>query len=140
MTKRKRRTHSPEFKARVALEALKGIKPIHEIASGNGIHPVQVSKWKKELQESMAEIFERKNSAKDGAKEDEKKIERLERKVGQLVIERDWLAKKVQGVGDRRKRKQLIDHGHLQLSLRVQSNLLGGESKSTAACAVQALC
>ena len=77
MTKRKRRTHSPEFKARVALEALKGIKPIHEIASDNEIHPVQVSKWKKELQESIAEIFERKSSAKDGAKEDEKKIERL---------------------------------------------------------------
>ena len=64
MTKRKRRTHSPEFKAGVVLEALKGIKPIHEIASDNEIHPVQVSTWKKELQESMAEIFERKNSAK----------------------------------------------------------------------------
>ena len=47
----------------------------------------------------MAEIFERKNSAKDGAKEDEKKIERLERKVGQLVIERDWLAKKSKELG-----------------------------------------
>ena len=99
MTKRKRRTHSPEFKARVALEALKGIKPIHEIASDNEIHPVQVSTWKKELQESMAEIFERKNSAKEGAKEDEKKIEQLERKVGQLVIERDWLAKKSKELG-----------------------------------------
>ena len=99
MTKRKRRTHSPEFKARVALEALKGIKPIHEIASDNEIHPVQVSKWKKELQESMAEIFERKNSAKDDGKEEEKKIERLERKVGQLVIERDWLVKKSKELG-----------------------------------------
>ena len=99
MTKRKRRTHSPEFKARVALEALKGIKPIHEIASNNEIHPVQVSKWKKELQESMAEIFERKNSAKDDGKEDEKKIERLERKVGQLVIERDWLVEKSKELG-----------------------------------------
>lgn len=99
MTKRKRRTHSPEFKARVALEALKGIKTIHEIASANEIHPVQVSQWKKELQENMAEIFERKNAANDGAKEDEKKIERLERKVGQLVVERDWLAKKSKELG-----------------------------------------
>ena len=99
MTKRQRRTHSPEFKARVALEALKGIKPIHEIASSNEIHPVQVSQWKKELQEKMAEIFERKNASDQGAKEDEIRIEHLERKVGQLVIERDWLAKKSKELG-----------------------------------------
>ena len=99
MTKRQRRTHSPEFKARVALEALKGIKPIHEIVSSNEIHPVQVSQWKKELQANMAAIFERKNAADQGAKDDEKKIERLERKVGQLVIERDWLAKKSKELG-----------------------------------------
>ena len=47
MTKRKRRTHSPEFKARVALEVLKGIKPVHEILSANEIHPGQVTQWKK---------------------------------------------------------------------------------------------
>ncbi|QDV05874.1 Transposase [Planctomycetes bacterium Poly30] len=99
MTKRQRRTHSPEFKARVALEALKGIKPIHEIASANEIHPVQVSQWKKELQEKMSEIFERKNASDQGAKEDEIRIEQLERKVGQLVIERDWLAKKSKELG-----------------------------------------
>ena len=99
MTKRKRRTHSPEFKARVALEALKGIKPIHEIAAANEIHPVQVSQWKKELQEEMATIFERKNGASQESKEDEKRIEQLERKVGQLVIERDWLAKKSKELG-----------------------------------------
>ncbi|QDV09307.1 Transposase [Planctomycetes bacterium Poly30] len=99
MTKRQRRTHSPEFKARVALEALKGIKPIHEIASSNEIHPVQVSQWKKELQEKIADVFERKNASDQGAKEDEKRIEQLERKVGQLVIERDWLAKKSEELG-----------------------------------------
>ena len=99
MTKRKRRTHSPEFKARVALEALKGIKPIHEIAAANEIHPVQVSQWKKELQEEMATIFERKNATSQESKEDEKRIEQLERKVGQLVIERDWLAKKSKELG-----------------------------------------
>ncbi len=83
----------------MALEALKGIKPIHEIVSSNEIHPVQVSQWKKELQANMAAIFERKNAADQGAKDDEKKIERLERKVGQLVIERDWLAKKSKELG-----------------------------------------
>jgi transposase len=49
----KRRTHSAEFKARVALEALKGIKTINQIAQDEGIHPVQVSTWKKELQERL---------------------------------------------------------------------------------------
>ena len=98
MTK-KRRTHSPEFKARVALEALKGIKPIHEIASDNEIHPVQVSQWKKELQEQMSEIFERKNVRRKDTEEDQRHIERLERKVGQLIIERDWLAKKSKELG-----------------------------------------
>ena len=58
---RKRRTHNPEFKARIALEALKGIKPVHQIASENEIHPVQVSQWKKEMQERMSELFVRKN-------------------------------------------------------------------------------
>ena len=100
MTKRQRRTHSPEFKARVALEALKGIKPIHEIASFNEIHPVLVSQWKRELQEHMAAIFERKNAVDRGGSENEKKIEQLERKVGQLVIERDWLAKKSKELGN----------------------------------------
>ncbi len=99
MTKRKRRTHSPEFKARVALEALKGIKPVHEIASDNEIHPVQVSQWKKELQEGMSEIFERKNGRSKDADDEQKMIERLEQKVGQLVVERDWLAKKSKELG-----------------------------------------
>ena len=58
---RKRRTHNPEFKARIALEALKGIKPLHQIASENEINPVQVSQWKKEMQERMSELFVRKN-------------------------------------------------------------------------------
>jgi transposase len=98
MTK-KRRTHSPEFKARIALEALKGIKPIHEIAAENEIHPVQVSQWKKELQERMGEIFERKNARSKEAEQEQRHIERLERKVGQLTIERDWLAKKSKELG-----------------------------------------
>jgi transposase-like protein len=97
--KRKRRTHSPEFKARVALEALKGIKPVHEVASENEIHPVQVSQWKKELHARMGEIFERKNSASKTADDEQRHIELLERKVGQLTIERDWLSKKSRELG-----------------------------------------
>ena len=97
--KRKRRTHSPEFKARVAMEALKGIEPVHEIAADNEVHPVQVSQWKKELQARVSEIFVRKNAAAQDAKDDAKKIARLERKLGQVVIERDWLMEKSKELG-----------------------------------------
>jgi len=96
---RKRRTHSPGFKARIALEALKGIKPIHQIASENEIYPIQVSQWKKELQERMAELFVRKNGRAKGAEQDQRHVERLERKVAQLTVELDWLSKKSKKLG-----------------------------------------
>jgi len=97
--KRKRRTHSAEFKARVALEALKGVKTINQIAQDEGVLPVQVSTWKKELQEGLPSVFQ------SGAKhrQDEEKAERdrarLERKVGQLVVEREFLEKKCEQLG-----------------------------------------
>ena len=97
--KRKRRNHSSEFKARVALEALKGIKPIHEIAADNEIHPVQVSQWKKLLQERLGDVFERTNGKHDELEAERRHTARLERKVGQLIIERDWLVKKGKELG-----------------------------------------
>ena len=81
------------------MEALKGIKAVHEIAAENEIHPVQVSQWKKELQERMSEIFERKNARSQEDADEQRRIELLERKVGQLIIERDWLAKKSKELG-----------------------------------------
>jgi transposase-like protein len=96
---RKRRTHSPEFKARVALEALKGIKPIHQIASESEIHPIQVSQWKKELQERIPELFVRKNGRSKESEFEKKRVESLERKVGQQAIELDWLTKKSKELG-----------------------------------------
>ena len=97
--KRKRRTHSAEFKARVAAEALKGIKPIHEIAAENEVHPVQVSQWKKELSDRMSELFERKNARSDESEQDKRRIAALERKLGQVIVERDWLAEKSKELG-----------------------------------------
>ena len=91
MTKQ-RRKHSGAFKARVALEALKGLKTINQLAADYEIHPVQVGKWKKELQERLPEVFEKPKKA-DLAKEKREEA-RLERKVGQLTMELDWLKKK----------------------------------------------
>lgn len=97
--KRKRRHLSAEFKARVAKEALKEEKSIQQIAQENEIAPSQVSAWKKELEERMSEIFERKNAADEEAKREERRASRLERKVGQLVIEKEFLEKKCEQLG-----------------------------------------
>ena len=57
--KTKRKRHEAAFKARVAFEALKGVKTIQQVASEYGVHPVQVSDWKKTLQERMAGVFDK---------------------------------------------------------------------------------
>ncbi|MDB2347664.1 transposase, partial [Verrucomicrobiales bacterium] len=62
--KRKRRHLTPEFKARVAIEALQGLKMINEIAQANELAPTQVSQWKKELEGRVPEIFAGKNHVK----------------------------------------------------------------------------
>ena len=74
--KRKRRHLSAEFKARVPKEALKEEKSIQDIAQENEIAPSQVSAWKKELEERMSELFERKNGVNETAKREEKRAER----------------------------------------------------------------
>jgi transposase-like protein len=62
---RKRRTHSPEFKARVAMEAISGRKTIQEIAADHDIHPIQVSQWKRQLLDGASEVFTRGKQSKD---------------------------------------------------------------------------
>ncbi|MDB9741237.1 transposase [Akkermansiaceae bacterium] len=99
MSKRKRRHLSAEFKARVAMEALQEVKTIQQIAKDNDIAPSQVSDWKKELQSRIPEVFERSNAADGKAAKNEKRAIALERKIGQLIIEKDFLAKKCEQLG-----------------------------------------
>ncbi len=94
---KQRRKHTAEFKARIALEAIKGLNTINEIAAKYEVHPVQVGSWKKELLDRVPELFERKNAANDPDIEQERA--RLERKVGQLSMEVDWLEKKCVQLG-----------------------------------------
>jgi transposase len=91
--KKPRRNHSAQFKARIAMEALRGIKTVAEIAAENGVHPTMVTRWKNELTEGAADLFERKNAPDLEKRGLEKNCERLERKVGQLVIEKEWMEK-----------------------------------------------
>lgn len=95
--KKQRRKHSGAFKARVAVEALRGAKTVSEIAAEYELHPVQVSQWKKELEERLPEVFEKPKRA-DQAKE-KRETDRLERKVGQLTMELEWLKKKSEQLG-----------------------------------------
>ena len=92
MSKKNRRKFTAEFKAKVALEALKGIEPIHAIAARYEVHPVQVSAWKKELLERLPGVFATK--AAPGAAQAADHEARLYQKIGQLEVELDWLKKK----------------------------------------------
>jgi len=90
---KKRRQHSAELKARVGLEALKGIEPVHAIAAKYQVHPVQVSQWKKEAAERLPEVFARKaDQDAQAAKEREKE---LFEEIGRLKMELEWLKEKV---------------------------------------------
>jgi transposase-like protein len=95
--KAKRRRFDPALKARIGLEALKGIKTVSEIARQYAVHPNQVSQWKREVAERLPEVFESGPSAQVAEREAE--IERLEQKVGQLTMELDWLKKKSRQLG-----------------------------------------
>lgn len=96
--KAKRKRHEPEFKARVALEALKGIKTIQQIAKDFDIHPVQVSDWKKAMLAGANDIF---GSAKKNANHEdtERKRDELHAIIGQLTVEVEFLRKKSKQLG-----------------------------------------
>jgi len=92
---KKRNYYSPEFKSKVVIEVLQEAATINEIAAKYGISPVVISRWKSEFLERAAEVF--KKGPSEAEKELEQKNERvaqLERKVGQLTYEVDWLEKK----------------------------------------------
>jgi putative transposase len=92
MTKQ-RRQFTAKFKFQVALEALKELKTINEIASAYEVHPTQVKQWKKQLQEGGAEVFDEKA---DKAAQVQSAMEAtLYEQIGRLKMELDWLKKKV---------------------------------------------
>jgi transposase len=88
----KRKQYSKEFKAKVALEALKGHKTANEIAAQYGVHPSQINTWKKLAQESLPEVFSRGRDRLTENQEAEK--DRLYQQIGKLQVEVDWLKKK----------------------------------------------
>ena len=95
--RRGRKRHGADFKARVALEALKEQRTVNEIAALYEVHPVQVSQWKKQAREGLADLFSS-GRARD-EKDDEALRDRLYQEIGQLKVELDWLKKKFRLLG-----------------------------------------
>ena len=87
-----RKVHSAGFKAKVALEAVREIKTLNEIGQEYGVHPVQVSHWKKALLEKASDLFEGKRGPP--AVSEQSDPERLYSEIGRLKVELDWLKKK----------------------------------------------
>jgi putative transposase len=91
-----RKRHSGNFKAAVALEALKGLKTINEIAGERGVHPTQVSQWKKQLQDGVGEIFS--GRAERSVRREADLQDQLYQEIGRLKMELEWLKKKAVGL------------------------------------------
>jgi len=87
MTRRPRRNHSPAFKAKIALEAVKENATLSELAQRFEVHANQIVQWKKELLNRADELFEKGNRKDDGPD-----IEGLHAKIGELTMEKDFLA------------------------------------------------
>ncbi len=87
----KRRKFSADFKALVALEALSGAYTMAELASKHKVHPNMISQWKRKAQESLPDVFAKKNEKVETDRDAE--VKELHAKIGQLTVENDFLSK-----------------------------------------------
>ena len=87
---KKRRNHSATFKAKVALDAIKGEKTLSELATHYELHPTQIQQWKKQLLEGSKDVF---GASEKKRKDFDSEVKELHAKIGQLTMERDFLAK-----------------------------------------------
>lgn len=89
-TRRKRRNHSPQFKTKVALEALKEEATLAELARRFDVHPNQITAWKRQLREGAVEVFQ---TGTSGREDLEATVKELHAKIGQLTMEQDFLSR-----------------------------------------------
>lgn len=91
MAKISRKRYSSEFKAKVALEAIKGEQTMSQLVARHGVHQTLINSWKKQAVEGLSTLFLSKPAASEKIREAD--IEKLHAKIGQLIVERDFLAK-----------------------------------------------
>ena len=87
-----RKTYSAEYKAKIALEAIQGLKTINEIATTHGLHPTQITQWKKQALAALPDGFSRKRQRQQT--DQTELTNELYQQIGQLKVELDWLKKK----------------------------------------------
>ena len=87
----KRKRYSAEFKARIALEALRGELTVSQLATKHGLHQTLIGDWKRQALDGLVTVFSDKAEAKEGMRQED--VEKLHAKIGQLVVERDFLVK-----------------------------------------------
>ncbi|WP_371398838.1 IS3 family transposase [Marinovum algicola] len=117
----KRKQHAPEFKAKVALEALKGEETAAELASRFGVHPTMIHQWKRALLEGASGVFERGNRKKPEI--DEEQVKELRAKIGELAVANFFFGTKAEALG-REVRRGMIEPDHPDLSIGQQCKLL----------------
>jgi len=117
----KRKRHSADFKAKVALETIRGLKTASELASEFQVHPTQISQWKRQLLEALPEVFANPRAQRERSAEELKAP--LYEEIGRLKMELDWLKKSLPF--SRMDRRMLIEPRHPRLSIVRQCELLG---------------
>ena len=88
----KRKKHSSQFKAKVALAALQNQETTAQLSSRFGVHPTMISAWKRQLLDGAAELFDKNQTSR---KQTEGQVDELYRQIGQLKVENDFLARKL---------------------------------------------
>ena len=96
---KKRRQYSPQFKSKVAIEAVQGVKTVPELSSQHNVHPTLINQWKRQLLENASHLFDAGQSSKETAEDTAAQVNLLYRQIGKLTVERDFLVERSAQLG-----------------------------------------